>query len=83
MAVPALLDRVDELLSDGTLTTDPPNAATLEVLTSVRLLDAIEDLHPLVSTHPCAAVAHELFPRYPGSLPPFLPADWLPQAATA
>src|SRR5437588_449918 len=28
-ALPALLDQVDRLLGDGTLTVDPPNAATL------------------------------------------------------
>jgi glutathione S-transferase len=77
-ALPALLDHVDELLSEGTLRTAQPNAATLQVLASVRLLDAIADLHPLVDRHPCATAAHELFPRYPGSLPPFLPAGWLP-----
>jgi hypothetical protein len=82
-ALPALLDHADELLADGTLDPAAPNAATLQVLASVRLLDAIADLHGLVGAHACAAPARALFPNYPGPVPPFLPADWVPQAAAA
>ena len=39
-ALPAMLDRVDRLLEDGTLTTEPPNAAALQILSAVRVLDA-------------------------------------------
>ena len=39
-----MLDRVDALLADGTLRTDPPNAAALQVLSTIRALDAFSDL---------------------------------------
>jgi glutathione S-transferase len=83
VALPSLLDHVDELLADGTLDPAAPNAATLQVLSSVCLLDAISDLHALVDAHACAAPARELFPNYPGPIPPFLPAGWAPHPAAA
>lgn len=75
-ALPALLDHVDGLLADGTLATDPANAAAVQVLSSVRLLAAFEDFRDRLD-RPCFAAARELFPRYPGPIPPFLPRQWL------
>lgn len=72
-----LLDGVDELLADGILTLDPPNAATLQVLSSVALLNAFADLHDAIGARPCGAAARELFPNYPGPIPSFVPAEWL------
>jgi glutathione S-transferase len=77
-AIPELLDHADRLLADGTLAIDPPNAATLQVLSSVRLLCALDDLRELVS-ETSAKAAYELFPNYPVHIPTFLPRDWLPQ----
>jgi glutathione S-transferase len=76
-ALPTLLDHADRLLADGTLTTDPPNAATCQVLSSIRLLDALTDLHELIGGRPCAIAARESFPDYPSGAPRFLPRDWL------
>jgi glutathione S-transferase len=76
-ALPALLDRADRLLADGTLALDPPNAATLQVLVTVRLLCAFDDLREHVEAHACAEPARELFPRYPAHLPRFLDVRWL------
>jgi glutathione S-transferase len=76
-ALPAMLDRADQLLADGTLTLDPPNAATLQVLATVRALDAFEDLRALIAAHACAESARTLFADYEGNVPPFLDADWL------
>jgi glutathione S-transferase len=76
-ALPQMLDRADALLADGTLTIDPPNAATLQVLCTVRSLDTFSDLHEHVSSHPSAAAARQLFPDYPEPSPSFLPPDWL------
>jgi glutathione S-transferase len=76
--LPRRLDRVDELLADGTLQTDPPNAAALQILSTVRLIDRITDLHPLVAGRPCAAPAAELFPDFPGPMPSFLPPGLRP-----
>lgn len=76
-ALPTLLAHADALLEEGTLALSPPNAATLQVLSSVRLLDTFADLHEYVSTHSCAQAARDVFPRYPASLPHFLPSEWL------
>lgn len=74
-ALPGLLDHADSLLEEGTVTIDPPNAATLQILSSVRLLDRIADLTDIVGRHPSGAAAREIFPDYPGPLPPFLPPE--------
>jgi glutathione S-transferase len=76
-ALPAALRKVDELLAGGVLSLEPPNAAALQVLCTVAALDGFSDLHDQVSTHAAAAPARELFPDYPGPIPPFLPSEWL------
>ncbi len=76
-ALPTLLDHADSLLADGTLTTDPPNAASLQILSSVRVLAVFADLGGYLEGRPSTAAAHEVFPSYPGALPPYLPRDWL------
>lgn len=76
-ALPGLLDRVDQLLADGTLTRDRPNAATLQTLAAVRVLDAFTDLRSTLRARPAAEAAHELFPQYPAELPAFFPVAWL------
>jgi glutathione S-transferase len=76
-ALPALLDNADRLLGDGTLTLDPPNAATLQIMASVNLMGRFADLAELVASHACAEPARELFPRYRAELPPFLDPVWL------
>ena len=81
--LPATLDRADALLAAGVLPTDEPNAATLQVLSSVRSLDAFADLHDHVARHPSAAAARTLFPAYPEPVPRFLPAAWLEPLAVA
>lgn len=63
--LPRSLDQADTRLAEGVLVTTPANAATLQVLSSVRALDAFADLHDHVASHPCAAAARELFPDYP------------------
>jgi glutathione S-transferase len=74
-ALPAMLDRVDALVEEGTLTTDPPNAATFQVLASIRLLDRLSDLTDEIGRRPSGQAARALFPDYPGPFPPFLPPE--------
>lgn len=76
-ALPEALAHADELLDQGVLTVDPPNAAALQVLCTVAALDGFTDLHEEVSVHPVAGPAARLFPEIPGPIPPFLPPDWL------
>ena len=76
-ALPAMFDRVDRLLADGTLTVDRPNAAALQILITVRVLGAFGDLREFVQSHACSEPAQELFASYPAEVPPFLDSGWL------
>jgi glutathione S-transferase len=75
--LPRTLETVDALLADGVLVTEPANAAALQVLCSVRALDAFADLHDRVTPHPCAAAGRRLFLDFPEPVPRYLPRDWL------
>jgi glutathione S-transferase len=80
--LPALLAHADALLADGVLALDPPNAASLQILSSVRVLCAFADLAGLLD-RPCGIAARELFPNYPEPIPAFLPRPWLAALRTA
>lgn len=70
--LPGKLDHVDSLLADGVLSVEQPNAATLQVGTSVRALGLFPQLAPLIEDRPCGRLARELlpdFPQAPVSLP--------------
>jgi glutathione S-transferase len=83
--LPGLLDRADALVEAQTIGGDVPNAADLQILTSIRLLMAHEDLRPFIAPRPCGRAALRLIPDFPRSgrdaLPPVpaaLPPAWLP-----
>lgn len=77
-ALPAHLDKVDAWIADGVLGGDPPNAADLQIASSLGLLMTVGDVRPLIAGRPCAELATRLFP-YEGELPAgTFPADWLP-----
>lgn len=85
--LPVLLDHADAYLGEGAIGGAAPNAADLQILSSIRLLLAHEDLRPAIAHHPCADAALGLIPDYPRSgpdaLPPIpaaLPPEWLPAA---
>jgi hypothetical protein len=63
--LPALLDRVDELIADGTLDGPQLNAADWQIGTSVRALLAFEDVGPLVASRPAERHARRVQPDYP------------------
>ena len=69
--LPSLLDRVDELLADGTIGGERLNAADWQIGTSVRLLHAMQDVRPLVAGRPAEAHARRVVPDYP-EIPPAL-----------
>jgi glutathione S-transferase len=83
--LPKVLDYADALIDEGVIGGAPPNAADLQILTSVRLLLAHEDLRPAIVARACGQAALRLIPDYPRSgpdaLPPIpavLPPEWLP-----
>ena len=79
--LPQMLDHVDALLADGTSSVEQPNAATLQIFSTVRALDSFADFRDRLAGRSSRAAAHELFPEFPGEVPPFIPADWLRSAS--
>ncbi len=68
------LDRVDALIADGVIgDPDAPNAADLQIAPSIRSLDAIGDLAPLLAGRPCDELARRLLPRFQEVPAPMLP----------
>jgi glutathione S-transferase len=84
--LPALLDLADALVDEGVIGGASPNAADLQILSSVRLLLAHEDLRSAIARRPCGEAALRLIPDYPRSGPdalPPIPAAPPPQWLTA
>ena len=69
-ALPAQLDKVDGWIADGTIG-DParPNAADLQLASTVRLLMTLVDARPLIDGRRCAELATALFPDTDGVMP--------------
>jgi glutathione S-transferase len=72
-ALPGLLDRVDELIAQGVIGGDEPNAADFQIATSVRLLMSFADLRPRIEDRPAGDLAVKVVPRFPGNVAPVLP----------
>ncbi len=69
-ALPGQLDRVDAWIADGRIG-DPehPNAADLQIASTVRLMLTLADVQPLIEGRPCAELARRLFPTVDGEMP--------------
>jgi glutathione S-transferase len=77
--LPDHLDRVDGWVADGTLGGDPPNAADLQIGSSVALLNTIADVRPLLAGRPALELAQRHFADFPGEVPEgTLPSEWMP-----
>jgi len=66
--LPAKIDHVDALADKGTVGGDEPNAADLQIGSTLRVLLCVGDLKPLIEGRPAAALAR-WFPEYPGEIP--------------
>jgi glutathione S-transferase len=81
-ALPGHLDRVDAFVDAGAMGGPAPNAADLQIGSSLRLLATLGDVRPLLAGRPAEALALRLFADYPGDVPAgAYPADWLPARA--
>jgi glutathione S-transferase len=77
------LDRVDGWIAEGLLGGERPNAADLQIGSTIRLLMSIADMRPLIEGRPSAALTR-YFPPMVGEIPAgVLPAEWLPAPASA
>jgi glutathione S-transferase len=81
--LPGLIDHVDELIAQGVVGGPQPNAADLQIGTTLRVLLATEDLRGVVEGRPAEDLARRILPDYPGPIPGALPQEWLPKAPRA
>jgi glutathione S-transferase len=75
-ALPAILDRVERLLADGTIGRQLPNAADYQIATSIRLLLCFDDLRGPIDLRPAGAYARRLVPDFPGRIERVIPSGW-------
>jgi glutathione S-transferase len=75
------LDRIDGWIAEGLLGAELPNAADLQIGSSVRLLMSIGDVRPMIEGRPAAELTR-YFPPMTGEIAAgVLPAEWLPEPA--
>jgi glutathione S-transferase len=80
-ALPAQLDHIDAWIADGVLGGEQPNAADLQIGSSIRLLMTIADVRPLVESHPAHSLTRWFEPQAGEAPAGTLPAEWLPAPA--
>jgi glutathione S-transferase len=72
------LERADDWIADGVIGREEPNAADLQIGSSIRLMQTLGDLAPRLDGRPVGELARRWFPEYPGSTPALsLPPPWL------
>jgi glutathione S-transferase len=80
--MPEVMDHVDELIAEGVIGGEQPNAADLQIGTSIRALLTVRDLDPVTGGRPAAELAMRLIPEFGNDFPAgMLPAEWLPRGA--
>lgn len=80
--LPEVLDHVDELITEGVIGGERPNAAELQIAPSIRLLWALEDLRPLIAGRPAHDLAFRRHPPMKAVVPKgSLPGEWIPVPA--
>jgi glutathione S-transferase len=82
-ALAAQLERIDGWIEEGVLGGEAPNAADLQIGSTIRLLRSIGDIRPLIDGRPAAGLAG-YFPPMVGEVPSgVLPAAWLAHTGAA
>ena len=78
--LPAKLDHVDALIAGGVLGGEQPNAADLQIGSTLSVLRCVGDLHPLLDGRPLLQLAERHFGAPIGEVPAgALPAGWVPE----
>jgi glutathione S-transferase len=75
--LPGMLQRIDDWIEEGVLGAEPPNAADLQIATSLRLLMTLQDLRDAIASRPAGQLATRVVADYPGDAPPIFPPAWL------
>jgi glutathione S-transferase len=82
-ALPRQLERIEEWIAEGLLGGEQPNAADLQIGSTIRLLMSIGDVRPLIEGRPVARLA-DYFPPQVGEVPAgALPSEWLAPVSSA
>jgi glutathione S-transferase len=81
--LPGLLDKVDAWVEGSVLNGEQLNAADFQIAPSIGLMMTLDDLRPAIENRPAGALARRVVPKYPGQMPPVLPARWLDPLAGA
>jgi glutathione S-transferase len=82
-ALPRQLERIDAWIAEGLLGGEMPNAADLQIGSTIRLLTSIGDIRPLIEGRAAARLTR-YFPPMVGEVPSgALPSEWQPAAAGA
>jgi glutathione S-transferase len=69
-ALPAQLDKIDAWIEDGTIgDAAHPNAADLQIASTIRLMLTLADVRPLIEGRPSETLARALFPTADGEMP--------------
>jgi glutathione S-transferase len=80
--VPVVLDHVDELITNGVIGGDEPNAADFQIATSVRAIMTVQDLRPAFEGRPAAGLAMRYLPEFGNDFPAGMyPAELLQPVA--
>ncbi len=80
--VPEALNHVDELIGQGVIGGEPPNAADFQIATSVRALLTVQDLRSACRGRPAADLAMRLVPEFGNDFPAgLLPPEMLRASA--
>jgi glutathione S-transferase len=82
-ALPAQLDHIDAWIADGVLSGEQPNAADLQIGSSIRLLMTIGDVRPMIEGRPALGLTRWFEPQTGEAPAGTLPAEWLPASAPA
>ncbi len=82
-ALPAQLDHIDAWIADGVLGGEQPNAADLQIGSSIRLLMTIGDVRPMIEGRPSKDLTRWFEPQAGEAPVGTLPAEWLPASAAA
>jgi glutathione S-transferase len=82
-ALPSQLDRVDRWIAEGLIGGERPNAADLQIGSTIRLLMSIGDVRPLLESRPAASLTKWFPPLIGGIEAGVLPAEWFPAAPIA
>jgi glutathione S-transferase len=81
--LPAKLEHVERLATDGVIGGARPNAADLQIGATLWVLLTVGDLLPLMRGSAGERIARELFPENRGAIPAgAFPAGWVPAPAT-